>query len=113
MKEDQYRSQFRLPYSLYEKLKVAADKNGGSLNGELVARLERSIEADALGLNKDLLDVIALQSTLTATFCRALDWSRLDEHETEVLRMLQDVAERIVSKIHFDKSGNRLVSTDE
>lgn len=37
-----YRSQFRFPYSVYEKLKEAADQNHRSVNAELVARLENS-----------------------------------------------------------------------
>ncbi|WP_324710083.1 Arc family DNA-binding protein [Pseudomonas citronellolis] len=37
-----YRSQFRLPYPLYEQLKEAADANHRSVNAELVARLEAS-----------------------------------------------------------------------
>lgn len=40
--EEIYRSQFRFPYSLYELLKAAADKNRRSVNAELVARLEAS-----------------------------------------------------------------------
>ena len=43
---DIYRSQFRLPYSLYESLKDAADANRRSVNAELVARLEASISID-------------------------------------------------------------------
>ena len=42
MTEDLYRSQFRLPYPLYEQLKAAADVNRRSVNAELVARLEES-----------------------------------------------------------------------
>ncbi|MFX6258380.1 Arc family DNA-binding protein, partial [Acinetobacter baumannii] len=38
--EDTYRSQFRLPYALYELLKAAADANKRSVNAELVSRLE-------------------------------------------------------------------------
>lgn len=41
--EDIYRSQFRLPYPLYERLKAAADQSGRSLNGELVYRLNMSL----------------------------------------------------------------------
>lgn len=41
--EDIYRSQFRFPYSLYERLKAAADANRRSVNAELVARLEESL----------------------------------------------------------------------
>lgn len=44
--EDIYRSQFRLPYSLYERLKAAADANRRSVNAELVARLEESFATD-------------------------------------------------------------------
>jgi len=41
--EEIYRSQFRLPYALYEQLKASADKNRRSVNAELVARLEESL----------------------------------------------------------------------
>ncbi|AZS49345.1 Arc family DNA-binding protein [Entomomonas moraniae] len=41
-KDDIYRSQFRLPYSLYEKLKESADANNRSVNAELIIRLENS-----------------------------------------------------------------------
>lgn len=40
MEEDIYRSQFRMPYSLYELLKASADSNRRSVNAELIARLE-------------------------------------------------------------------------
>nr|GEU28367.1 hypothetical protein [Tanacetum cinerariifolium] len=38
-----YRSQFRLPFSLFEKLKAEAGRAGRSVNAELVGRLERSL----------------------------------------------------------------------
>lgn len=40
--EDLYRSQFRLPYPLFEQLRAAADKSGRSVNAEVVARLADS-----------------------------------------------------------------------
>lgn len=52
--DDTYRSQFRLPYPLYEKLKAAADHSGRSLNAELVARLQDSFEGVTVhGLDED------------------------------------------------------------
>ncbi|MBZ9665741.1 Arc family DNA-binding protein [Pseudomonas sp. LMG 31766] len=42
-----YRSQFRLPHPLYEKLKASADANHRSVNAELVARLEASFDPNA------------------------------------------------------------------
>lgn len=39
---DLHRSQYRLPYALYEKLQAAADAAGRSLNAEVVRRLEAS-----------------------------------------------------------------------
>lgn len=44
MINDQHRSQFRLPYPLYERLKAAAEAQKRSLNAEIVTRLEASFE---------------------------------------------------------------------
>ncbi|MNJ21389.1 Arc-like DNA binding domain protein [compost metagenome] len=63
MTDDLYRSQFRLPYPLYEQLKAAAEGNRRSVNAELVARLEESFASQdrysavksATGINKQLL----------------------------------------------------------
>ena len=44
MADDTYRSQFRLPHSLYERLKDSAEQSNRSLNAELVERLERSFD---------------------------------------------------------------------
>lgn len=41
--KDVYRSQFRLPYDLYEQLKALAEKNRRPLNVELVYRLEIAV----------------------------------------------------------------------
>lgn len=38
--EEIFRSQFRLPYELYERLKSSADESRRSLNAEVVHRLE-------------------------------------------------------------------------
>ncbi|KAA0995436.1 Arc family DNA-binding protein [Pseudomonas sp. ANT_J12] len=57
--EEIYRSQFRMPHSLYENLKTAADKNHRSVNAELVARLEESFalqpEPKFRGVDKNAL----------------------------------------------------------
>lgn len=45
-KDDTYRSQFRLPYDLYEKLKAESERNHRSLNAEIVDRLSRSVEGE-------------------------------------------------------------------
>lgn len=47
-KDDIYRSQFRLPYSLYERLKESAETNNRSVNAELIARLEHSFYTEDL-----------------------------------------------------------------
>jgi len=44
--EDLYRSQFRLPWSLYEALKSEAETSGRSLNAEVIRRLETSFQTD-------------------------------------------------------------------
>lgn len=58
--EEIYRSQFRMPYSLYEQLKASADTNHRSVNAELVARLEATFSPAAQpkavrGISKELL----------------------------------------------------------
>ncbi|MRW85846.1 Arc family DNA-binding protein [Pseudoduganella sp. FT26W] len=40
---DIHRSQYRMPFSLFEKLKAEADRAGRSVNAELVGRLERTL----------------------------------------------------------------------
>ena len=60
--EDLYRSQFRMPYSLYERLKEAADHSGRSVNAELVYRLGQTFEfdGDKIGSVASLADKLAL-----------------------------------------------------
>lgn len=48
-KDDTYRSQFRLPYDLYEKLKAKSERNRRSLNAEIVARLDESLKDEPSG----------------------------------------------------------------
>ncbi|WP_435631505.1 Arc family DNA-binding protein [Carnimonas bestiolae] len=46
MNEEIVRSQFRLPESLHEKLKEAAEANRRSLNAEIVGRLQETLGGD-------------------------------------------------------------------
>lgn len=76
--EEIYRSQFRLPYSLYEQLKASADKNRRSVNAELIARLEQSFSPRTLDevevAKADELDrEIARLSMESSKYSRALD----------------------------------------
>jgi len=48
--EDIYRSQFRLPYSLYELLKASADENRRSVNAELISFSKQEVVRHTLGL---------------------------------------------------------------
>lgn len=48
--EEIYRSQFRLPYSLYEQLKASAEKHQRSINAELVAALQSHYCGASFGL---------------------------------------------------------------
>jgi hypothetical protein len=59
--EDLYRSQFRLPYSLFDQLKAAADKSGRSVNAEVVSRLTDSFVEERVigGIVERLADRLA------------------------------------------------------
>lgn len=48
--EDTFRSQFRLPYPLYEKLKAVAEESNRSLNAEIVARLQSTFATTSHGV---------------------------------------------------------------
>jgi hypothetical protein len=56
MKNDHFRSQFRLPGTLYDRLKESAERDGRSLNAEIVARLEASFQPGLQEVIKALLD---------------------------------------------------------
>lgn len=56
MKNDQFRSQFRLPGPLYDRLKDSAAREGRSLNAEIVARLDASFMPDLRETLGALLD---------------------------------------------------------
>ncbi|MGF7191928.1 Arc family DNA-binding protein [Robbsia andropogonis] len=55
--DDTFRSQFRLPWPLYEELKKAATKNRRPLNAELVARLESTFPRFKLGVLTEVEDL--------------------------------------------------------
>lgn len=61
--EDTHRSQYRLPWPLYEELKAAAEKNRRPLNAELVARLESTFAPLSAGAGTEI-------STLHLTISR-------------------------------------------
>lgn len=71
MKDDVYRSQFRLPYDLYEQLKAAADSNKKSVNAELVARLQASFADEPR--RQPLSEYAAAMHTLTALYQETLE----------------------------------------
>ena len=60
--EDTHRSQYRLPWPLYEELRAAAEKNRRPLNAELVARLESTFPRLTVSADSDLP---ALHSTIS------------------------------------------------
>jgi Arc-like DNA binding domain len=61
--KDSYRSQFRLPWSLYYQLKESATKNRRPLNAELVARLESTYPG--LSVLREDTDVDEMRETVT------------------------------------------------
>lgn len=49
MTDDIYRTQLRLPISIYERLRIAAEETGRSLNAEIAYRLDVSLSTKTLG----------------------------------------------------------------
>jgi hypothetical protein len=65
--EDTHRSQYRLPWPLYEELKAAAEKNRRPLNAELVARLESTFPKLTVSADADLPTLYSTISKLSLT----------------------------------------------
>ncbi|GLX87874.1 hypothetical protein Pfra02_04430 [Pseudomonas fragi] len=85
--EDTYRSQFRLPYSLYESLKISASSNRRSLNAELVARLEESFGAQ--GSDADRLQRAGMPGGMASPLIESL----VAQIEAEIRRQAKELAE--------------------
>lgn len=67
MEKDQYRSQFRLPWSLYTRLEKS--RTNKSLNAEIVARLESSFEQES---RLARLEAIAEENSAALQQCLAI-----------------------------------------
>lgn len=98
MAQDVYRSQFRLPHSLYEELKKAADENHRSLNAELVARLESTFEEGSL---------YGHQLSSAASTLAALDLDELLDTVGGAMNTLQGVSEALYMAIRHAQRVER------
>lgn len=84
--EEVYRSQFRLPYSLYEQLKASADKSRRSVNAELVARLEESLERESANQQvADRLEAAKLARPVGQSEAAAVLLQGVDELKTKLV----------------------------
>lgn len=99
MEKDQYRSQFRLPYPLYEKLKAASTEHGKSLNGELVDRLERSLSNEAVSISEEALFAIGLLSASIQVYVASLDRDKIPEEQRKFADTLEQVARAVYEKL--------------
>ncbi|MBU1282712.1 MAG: Arc family DNA-binding protein [Gammaproteobacteria bacterium] len=105
--EDRYtRITLRIPKDLHAWLSQSADDTSKSMNAEIIARLERSFEGDALGLDKDVLDVLALQSTLTLVLLDGLDTSSLTSIQQTAANALHKVAKSMSDKLVLNKGAD-------
>lgn len=83
--EETYRSQFRMPQALYEKLKASADASHRSVNAELVARLESTFpewshikDRETLEQFKETAGDMPLKAIMSASEINALAERMLD-----------------------------------
>lgn len=95
----------RMPHELRQALEETAKSGSRSLHAEIIARLERSFEGDALGLDKDVLDVLALQSTLTLVLLDGLDTSSLTSIQLTAANALHQVAKSMSEKLVLNKGS--------
>lgn len=102
-KDDLYRSQFRLPYELYEQLKAAADANKNSVNAELVARLQESFSArpDSAALESRIaaieLKSMATELSLSAAVLQLLQ--QLPKQDGELAGGIDSFSQEMLDRI--------------
>lgn len=108
-------SQFklRMPAELREAVEESARTSNRSLNAEIIARLERSIESDRIGLTRDAIDTLGLQSLLTLTLLEGLDTSKFTDSQLMAVDGLRQVSDRIAKRMRLNKSGEKLISYNE
>lgn len=99
----------RIPKELHSLLTDEAEKTSKSLNAEIVARLERSIESDRIGLTRDAIDTLGLQSILTLTLLEGLDTSEFTDSQLMAVDGLRQVSERISTRMRLNKTGDKLI----
>lgn len=103
----------RMPPELREELERSAKKGARSLHAEIIARLERSIESDRVGLTRDALDTLGLQSILTLTLLDGLDTSKFTDSQLMAVDGLRQVSDRIATKMRLNKSGDKLIGLND
>ncbi len=103
----------RMPPELREQLEESARKGSRSLHAEIIARLERSIESDLIGLTRDAIDTLGLQSVLTLTLLEGLDTSKFTDSQLMIVEGLRQVSERIATRMRLNKNGDKLVGFND
>tara|TARA_R100000935_G_scaffold32266_1_gene52807 strand:- start:18 stop:338 length:321 start_codon:yes stop_codon:yes gene_type:complete len=96
MKEEIYRSQFRLPQDLYEKLRASSERNRRSLNAELVALLEDSLKYQTEDTWITAQQAVKLQSVLTLILLDGLDISNLTAIQRQAAEALKPAAQSVI-----------------
>ncbi|MGH8421886.1 MAG: Arc family DNA-binding protein [Pseudomonas fluorescens] len=94
--DDIYRSQFRLPYSLYESLKMSASSNRRSINAELVARLEETFGAQ--GMDSGHIQHADSQRGKAGQHLENLVSSFVAQIEQEVQRQAEELAVKLAEE---------------
>ncbi len=119
--EEIYRSQFRLPQSLYEELKAAAGRKRRSLNAEIVERLESTFAIEKalrhIAAEAPLFDVAEMLIDLAQErdqAIRDLNDMNLEVHAHALseqfnltssrLNILDDKLNRIIEKLGAEQS---------
>ncbi|MBD9675528.1 Arc family DNA-binding protein [Pseudomonas sp. PDM18] len=110
MKQTDPQYKLRIPEDVKSALEEAAKESKRSLNAEIVARLERSIEADKIGLTADLMDTLALQAILTLTLLNDLDTEKMSGSQLLAIDGLRQVSERVAKRLQINKKSPYFVS---
>lgn len=109
--EQQDRFIVRLPDGMRDKIRSVAERNGRSMNAEIVARLQRSLDADEVLGGGDALDTVAYQAMSATILNKSIDHSALSDAMRDNLTQLSRIGENIIARMQFNKGNSDYITS--
>ena len=108
--EQQDRFIVRLPDGMRDKIRSVSERNGRSMNAEIVARLQRSLDADEVLGGGDALDTAAYQAMAAVVLDSSIDRTGLTADQDKALAQLSQIGAKIIARMEFSKGDKQYIT---